>query len=146
MNCHPIKPLLVLALASCGGEAPERRIPEDASEVAAADTGPAGKLEAMAMLPAIRATLDSMVRDPGMMKAAGARYPAEAKQLVDAMRADMTRLGMHSDPAYEALADSVVRGSSELSTATGVELEHLVTRHMDQVRRLSAVYQTMVGM
>jgi len=61
------------------------------------------------------------------------------------MHADMTRLGMHSDPAYEALADSVVQGSAALSTAGGAELQRLVSPHVDQVRRLSAVYETKVA-
>ncbi len=123
--------LLSLAFASCGGEATER----PAAEM---------KLEAMTMLPAVRATLDSIARDPSMMGNAGSRYQAEAERVVEAMRADMTRLGMHSDPAYEALSDSVVRGSAALSTAAGAELESLVARHVDQMRRLSAVYETKV--
>jgi hypothetical protein len=103
------------------------------------------KLEAMAMLPPVRAKLDSLARNPGMVRGAGSRYQAETKDVVDAMRADMTRLGMHSDPAYEALSDSVVAGSTALSTAGGAELERLVARHVDQMRRLSAVYETKVA-
>jgi hypothetical protein len=66
-------------------------------------------------------------------------------RVVNAMLADMSRLGMHSDPAYQALADSVVAGSVELSTAGGKELKQLVARHVDQLRRLSAVYETKVA-
>lgn len=103
------------------------------------------KLEAMAMLPAMRAHLDSLARNPSMMSSAGSRYEAETRHVVEAMHTDMTRLGMHSDPAYEALADSVVAGSAALSTAGGAELQRLVTRHVDQLRRLSAVYETKVA-
>ena len=149
MSCQPITSvILVLSLASCDGKATER-------PVAAADSAPmmpapsapgAGlKLEAMAMLPAVRAKLDSLARSPSMVRSAGARYQAETKDVVNAMHSDMTRLGMHSDPAYEALSDSVVQGSAALSAAGGAELERLVARHVDQMRRLSAVYETKVA-
>ena len=97
------------------------------------------------MLPALRAHLDSLARSPSMMRNAGSRYQAETRHVVDAMHADMARLGMHSDPAYEALADSVVAGSAALTTAGRAELERLVARHIEQLRRLSAVYETKVA-
>lgn len=132
--------ILCLALASCGGKAAER-------PAAAADSasGAGMKLEALAMLPGVRARLDSLVRNPSVMRSAGSRYEAETRHVVDAMQADMTRLGMHSDPAYEALADSVVQGSAALSTAGGAEFKRLVAQHVDQMRRLSAVYETKVS-
>ncbi len=99
----------------------------------------------MTMLPAVRARLDSLAQRPSMMRDAGSRLKAETINVVDAMRADMTRLGMHSDPAYEALADPVVQGSAALSTAGGAELERLVARHVDQMRRLTGVYETKVA-
>ncbi|MBA3445579.1 MAG: hypothetical protein H0T58_12110 [Gemmatimonadales bacterium] len=123
--------ILCLALAACGGDAAER--PAETS------------LEAMTMLPVVRARLDSLTQRPSMMRDAGSRLKAETINVVDAMRADMTRLGMHSDPAYEALADSVVQGSAALSTAGGAELERLVARHVDQMRRLTGVYETKVA-
>lgn len=140
--------LLFFALASCDGKTTER--PAAAADSAPlmpapAESGAGMKLEAMAMLPAVRAQLDSLARSPSMVRSAGSRYQAETKHVVDAMHADMTRLGMHSDPAYEALSDSVVQGSAALSTAGGAELGRLVARHVDQMRRLSAVYETKVA-
>lgn len=140
--------LLLLALASCDGKATERPAAAADSTPAmpvASDSGAGMKLEAMAMLPAVRARLDSLARSPRMARSPGSRHQAETKDIVDAMQADMTRLGMHSDPAYEALSDSVVQGSVGLSTAGGAELERLVARHVDQLRRLSAVYETKVA-
>lgn len=137
--------ILVLTLASCTGEPPQRPAGRADSAAMRPAAGAGVKLEAMAMLPAVRAQIDSLARSPGMMRSAGSRYQAEIKQVVDAMHTDMTRLGMHSDPAYEALADSVVDGSAALSTAGGADLERLVARHVDQVRRLSAVYETKVA-
>jgi hypothetical protein len=58
------------------------------------------------------------------------------------MHADMMAAGMPSDPAYEALADSVVKGSVALSTAAGREFERLLAEHLDQTRRLTAVYES----
>ena len=140
--------ILFLALASCGGKGVER--PAATADSMPMAPGPSAaaagmKLEAMRMLPAVRAELDSLARNPSMMRSAGSRYEAETRHVVDAMHADMTRLGMHSDPAYEALADSVVQGSAALSTAGGAKLERLVARHVDQLRRLSAVYETKVA-
>lgn len=140
--------LLFFALASCDGKTTER--PAAAADSAPlmpapAESGAGMKLEAMAMLPAVRAQLDSLARSPSMVRSAGSRYQAETRHVVDAMHADMTRLGMHSDPAYEALSDSVVQGSAALSTAGGAELGRLVARHVDQMRRLSAVYETKVA-
>jgi hypothetical protein len=54
----------------------------------------------------------------------------------------MMGLGMPSDPGYEALADSVVKGSLALGTAGGADLSRLVARHVAQLRRLTAVYET----
>ncbi len=137
--------ILFLALASCRGNA-DTRAPA-ASDSVLMDPAPSAgmKLEAMTMLPAVRARLDSLAQSPSMMRSTGSRYRAEIKHVVDAMRTDMTRLGMHSDSAYEALADSVVQGSAALSTAGGADFERLVARHVDQVRRLSAVYETKVA-
>ncbi len=140
--------LLLLALASCDGKLTERAaaaVDSTPPISAPSDSGAAMKLDAMATLPAVRAKLDSLTRNPSMAGSPGSRYPAETRDVVDAMQADMTRLGMHSDPAYEALSDSVVQGSAALSAAGGAELDRLVARHVDQVRRLGAVYETKVA-
>ena len=127
---------VVLALCGCKG-APAR----DASPDSAADH-PKPALTAMAMLPGIRAHLDSVAADPSMMRSAMAGHQAEVKALVEAMHADMMAAGMHSDAAYEALADSVVKGSAALGTASGPDFERLVAEHVDQMRRLAAVYES----
>lgn len=138
--------MLFLGLASCGGGAERPAATADSTARPSASDSRAGmKLEAMAMLPGVRAHLDSLAQSPRMMRSAGSRYQAEIKNVVDAMNGDMARLGMHSDPAYEALADSVVRGSTALASASGAELERLVARQVEQLRRLSAVYETKVG-
>ena len=127
---------VVLAICGCKG-APAR----DASADSAAGH-PKPALTAMAMLPGIRAHLDSVAADPSMMRSAMAGHQAEVKALVEAMHADMMAAGMHSDAAYEALADSVVKGSAALGTASGPDFERLVAEHVDQMRRLAAVYES----
>ena len=87
---HIATGVLVLSLAACR------------------DKAAAGmELKAMPMLPAFRAHLDSVAQYPAMMRAAMPDHRSEVKELVDAMHSDMTMMGMHSDAAYEALADSV---------------------------------------
>jgi hypothetical protein len=100
------------------------------------------KLKGRAMLPAFRSRMDSMAVHPGMMRSDVARHKADVKHLVNAMHSDMMALRMPSDPAYEALADSVVQGSARLGTAGGAEFNRLVAQHMDQLHRLTAIYET----
>jgi hypothetical protein len=133
-------PILLLLLA-CGGGAGER-----ARSAAAADSSAGGmELQAMPMLPAVRAHLDSVAADPARLHAAMPEHQAEMRRLVNAMHADMARLGMHSDSAYEALADSIINASDRLVTARGAELERLTAQHIDQVRRLATVYEAKTG-
>jgi hypothetical protein len=100
------------------------------------------ELKAMPMLPVVRAHLDSLAQKPALMHARMGQHQAEVKHLVEAMHSDMMALGMPSDAAYEALADSVVRGSAQLGTAGGKEFNRLLLEHVDQVRRLAAMYET----
>ena len=99
-------------------------------------------LKAMPMLPVVRAHLDSLDRNPMLMHKEMAQHQTEVKHLVDAMHSDMMAMGMQSDAAYEALADSVVQGSARLGSAGGAEFQRLVAQHIDQMRRLAAMYES----
>lgn len=136
--------VLLLALAACSGQTPKTGPPAD-SGTGDSVTSPARlriKLTAMPMLPTFRAHLDSVAAHPAMMRSSMSQHQTEVRNLVNAMHADMMALGMHSDPAYEALADSVVSGSARLASAGGAEFDRLVAQHVDQMRRLAAVYET----
>jgi hypothetical protein len=135
--------VLLLLLACSGGAGERARSGSDSTPPAAAAKDSAGgvELQAMPMLPAVRAHLDSVAAHPAMLHAGMPEHQAEMRRLVNAMHADMARLGMHSDPAYEALADSIVNASERLATAGGEELERLTAQHIDQVRRLAKVYE-----
>lgn len=137
--------LLLLVLLACGGR--EARAPDTQSDSATmtVPAGPAGHHSAMPMLPAFRAHLDSVAAQPAMLKSTMSEHQAEVRAVVDAMRADMAGSGMHSDAAYEALADSVVAGSAAIGKATGAEFTRLVEKHLDQTRRLASVYETKVA-
>jgi hypothetical protein len=142
---------LLLLLAACGsreargpGAAADSGVATDsaaANPSAAAARPPA----AMRMLPGLRAHLDSVAARPAMLHGAMAAHEDMVKAAAEAMHADMVAAGMHSDPDYEALADSVVKGSAEIGAAKGKEFDRLVMRHVDQTRRLAAIYETKVA-
>ena len=136
--------VLSLVIVACSDKAGARGARNDspAADSTAASPRADGELKAMPMLPGFRAHLDSLAHTPAMMRGAMSQHRAEVKHLVDAMHSDMMGLGMPSDPGYEALADSVVKGSLELGSAGGANLNRLVARHVDQLRRLTDVYET----
>jgi hypothetical protein len=133
--------LVILACSNKAG-APAARNDSPAADSTAAPPRAGMELKAMPMLPGFRAHLDSLAHTPAMMRGAMSEHRAEVKHLVDAMHSDMMGLGMPSDPGYEALADSVVKGSVALGTAGGADLSRLVARHVEQLRRLTSVYET----
>jgi hypothetical protein len=136
---------LVLAVSACGPR-PEGGAARDTSASDSAATAPPKPvMTGMAMLPKLRAHLDSIAAHPAMLKQGTADHEAEIKAVVDAIHADMSAVGMHSDAAYEALADSVVKGSAALGTASGRDFDRLVMQHVDQMRRLAAVYESKVA-
>jgi hypothetical protein len=132
---------LVLTDAACG-RAPAREAAGDSTAMSSAAASSGTPMTAMPMLPKLRAHLDSAAAHPAMLKRSLADHRAEVRAVIDAMHADMMAAGMHSDAAYEALADSVVKGSAALGTAAGPELDRLVMTHVDQMRRLTEVYES----
>jgi hypothetical protein len=140
-----LAPLLLLGFAACGGKSSPGHTAADSAAIdstaAMASPHQGMQLKAMVMLPGFRAHLDSMARHPAMMKSHLAQHRAEVKHLVAAMHSDMMAMGMPGDPAYEALADSVVQGSARLGTASGAGFNRLVAMHLDQLRRLATAYE-----
>src|SRR3954467_13763111 len=112
--------LLLLGVACSGKSSPPAHNPADTAALTSTVPPPEHmKLKGRAMLPAFRSRMDSMAAHPSMMRSDMARHRADVKHVVDAMHSDMMALHMPSDPAYEALADSVVQGSARLGTAGG---------------------------
>lgn len=92
------------------------------------------ELQALPMLPAMRAHLDSDNSGGAMTQASTPQHRQRVRHFVEATKSDMQRMGMHSDPAYEALTDSVLRGLDRLTTARGTNLERLA----EHIERRSA--------
>jgi hypothetical protein len=137
---------LFILLAGGGCKAPaDRGTPADSTATSTVPAKARLSLSAMPMLPKVRAHLDEMDSHPAMMRDSMPSHETEMKDLVEAMRADMLAAGMHSDSAYESLADSVVQGAGALNAARGPQFERLVKQHVDQVRRLAAVYESKVA-
>jgi hypothetical protein len=135
--------LMFLALVACsdkGGAA--ARTDGSATADSIASPPPVGmELKAMPMLPGFRAHLDTLAHTPGMMRGLMSQHQANVRDLVAAMHSDMMALGVRSDAEYEALADSVVEGSRKLGSAAGADFNRRVARHIDQLRRLTAMYE-----
>ena len=103
------------------------------------------ELQAAPMLPSVRAHLDSMEPGGSLTPAVMPRHQVQVRDFVRATKADMQRLGMHSDRAYEALADSVLRGLERLASPGASDVKRLTAEHVDRVRRLASVYEGMVA-
>ena len=121
----------ILALAAC--TAPAR----DASQGQA--------MQAVSMSPAMTRHLDSVAAAPGMLHATMPDHEQRVHALMAAMHDDMTHLGLPSDPAYEALADSTVADLGLMEKASGPEYDRLVAAHVEHVRRLMAAYEAKAG-
>jgi hypothetical protein len=135
--------LLFLTLVACSDRTKAQ--PRDNAAATADSAAPAHHtgmdLTARPMLPGFRAHLDSLAQ-PKMTHAAMTEHPYQVKHLVDAMHADMSMMGMPGDPAYEALADSAIKGSAELGRAGGADFQRRLRRHLDQLHRLTAAYES----
>jgi hypothetical protein len=140
-NSRLLGAFLVVAAAGCGGSKARESTPPDS---VVGSSGPSAnvKLTATPMLPGLMAHVDSVAAHPAMLRGSMSQHQAEVKHVVSAMHADMMALGMHSDAAYEALADSVVQGSAKLATAGGAGFNRQVMQHLDQIRRLASVYES----
>jgi hypothetical protein len=102
-------------------------------------------MRADSLMPAMRAHLDSLAAAPpfqlaGMMTA----HETMTSQILDAMGGDMTAMGMKSDSAWMALRDSVQRDLADLPAFGGPILQRRMRAHVDRIRRLLAMHETMM--
>jgi hypothetical protein len=135
-------PVVLLLAAACSSGRPDPARAADSSNTPMSSAGM--KMEAMPMLAPMRSHLDS-ITGPGMMQTEMAAHGGRVRALVSAMQADLMKLGLHSDAAYEALSDSVIADLGTLDSAPAGEREALATQHRERVRRLMAVYETMAA-
>lgn len=132
---------VLAALAACGTDRPADR---GADSVPSAEAN-APPLQAMPMLPALRAGIDSIAARPAMLRDGMGTHKAKVMSVMSAMQADLTARGMHSDAAYESLSDSVVSALNALPNVRAADLPGHTERYLDQLRRLASVYETMTA-
>jgi hypothetical protein len=147
MSARYLSGTLLLALIACTSKS---GTPPPGNQSVTNDSAPAPQpaameLKAKPMLRGFRAHLDTLAHSTRMRPAVMSQHMAEVKNLVEAIHSDMRAMGMPSDAAYEALADSVVRGSEALGTAGGADFKRRLSRHMDQLHRLTSVYETKIA-
>ena len=129
----------MLLIAACGKKQPA---PKQSGQM----SGMQGmSMRSDSMMPMMRAHLDSLVATPpqfvgGMLP----RHEELASQMLDAMGADMTAMGMKADSAWKALADSVKRDLADLPTLSGQRLASRLPAHVDRIRRLMTMHQGMM--
>lgn len=150
MPVRPLLPFLIcLLLLGCRARPEETGRASSRDTVEWADTGgPVGaargavEFEAPPLIPAMRARLDQLARpearrDPSSITS----YRGAATRLVDAMQADLARVGLADTGAFELLSDSVVK---DLGGGTGLAdppSAGRLTVDTDRMRRLIALYE-----
>ena len=132
----------VLVLAACG----EKKTEEDTMPGMAAMPGMAGMtMKADSLMPMMRAHLDSMAGMPPQSASSMlAVHDAMMSQMLDAMGSDMTRMNMRPDSAWSALTDSIRRDLAELPSLSGNALTAGMRGHVERMRRLLGMHETMM--
>jgi hypothetical protein len=102
------------------------------------------RLEAPTQIPALQQRLDSMQKDPGYLERSGyaGGYKNLLADVVNAMGADLSRVGQADSGAFRTLSDSVVNDVGGGTGAATAELKaDKVPAHVQRVRRLIAMYE-----
>ena len=132
----------ILVIAACGKKQSEGA-PERGAQTMSDMQGM--RMRSDSLMPLMRAHLDSMAAlDPQFAAGMMARHDAMASQMLDAMGADMTAMGMRPDPAWTALTDSIKRDLADLPTRSGRALDQRVRAHIQRMRRLMTVHEAMM--
>ncbi len=131
-----------VVLAACGQKRPAGA---PADTAAAGMGGMAMTMRGMAMMPGMRAHLDSLAgMSPARMQAMMAAHQRLMSEMLDAMGADMRGMHMAADSAWMALADSVRRDLADLPGLAGPALGERMRAHLERVRRLMARHEAMM--
>lgn len=148
-----------LVLAGCGrGDEQSERSRDTGGMMGQMDSGPMGmkhmdsggmdmgRMQGMAMMPAMRAHMDSMMRtSPQRMQAMMAMYGQMMSRMMDGMGSDMRGMNMSGTPGWSALTDSVKKDLADLPNLKGQELSTRMRAHADRVQRLIAMHEKMMG-
>jgi hypothetical protein len=128
---------IVMLAAACRGKEPaqQQTMPSMGGMTMRSDS----------LTPIMRGHLDSLATMPPQVVAGMLRsHEAMASQMLDAMGSDMTMMGVHPDAAWSALADSVKRDLVELPSLSGRALETTARVHVERMRRLLGMHETMM--
>lgn len=136
----------VLVVAACGKK---EAAPQQGAQGMGNMPGMTGMqgmaMRADSMMPMMQAHLDSLAkRSPQFAASMLAAHEAMASQMLDAMGADMTAMGMKPDPAWAALTDSIKRDLADLPVLSGRALETRLQAYVDRMRRLMAMHEGMM--
>ncbi len=102
-------------------------------------------MRADSLMPMVRAHLDSMTAmSPQHAAGALTAHEAIASEMLDAMGSDMRMMNMQPDSVWTALADSVKRDLADQPSLSGRALETRFRAHVDRVRRLLGMHETMM--
>jgi hypothetical protein len=150
-SLHPL--LFCLLVLGCRARTAETARVPSGDTVELADTGQEGRpvgaahgaveFEAPPLIPAMRAQLDQVARpemrqDPSSITS----YRGAASRLIDAMEADLARVGLADSGAFKFLSDSVL---NDLGGGTGLAdppNPQRLSGDTDRMRRLIALYES----
>ena len=145
---------LVFAIVACGerGAGSVDRSGTDAADTISGGMGNMGDghgsmatMPSMAMMQAMRLHMDSMAAlPPDQMQAMMATHQERTSAMLDAMGADMREMRMTSDPAWEALTDSVKRDLAELQGLSGKAAADRMRGHHARMGRLMDAHEEMM--
>lgn len=133
--------LLLLTLAACRDTRSESR-PGAAPDVAARSGGveleddePGVEFEAPRLIPAMRARIIEIEDPQRATKGASAGFKSGVGTLVNAMRADLIRVGATDTAGFHALADSVLREPGDGGSALVGQVERLIEMYEEEMRK-----------
>ena len=128
--------LVALSVLACG----EKKAEESAR------SGMQGMMmRSDSLMPMMRAHLDSLAAlSPQFAAGVLGTHEAMASRMLDAMGGDMTAMGMTPDPAWTALTDSIKRDLADLPTVSGRALDARLKEHIERMRRLMAMHESMM--
>jgi hypothetical protein len=135
-----------LALAGCNGRGDRAERSRDTAGMMGRMDSAGMHMEAMQMMPQMRAHMDSMMRmSPQQMQSMMAMHQGMMSQMMDRMGGDMRRMDMSGMPEWSALTDSVKRDLADLPNVKGQELSGRMRSHAGRVKRLIAMHEQMMG-
>jgi hypothetical protein len=131
---------LVLILAGCG-EPRSGRAEADVSEVAARSgdgkspqAEPGVEFEAPRLIPGIRAQMIEIERSQAPSEGSLTEFKNGVGALIDAMKADLNRVGMTDTGAFRALGDSINREIGS-GAGTAARVDRLIGMYEERMRR-----------